>query len=539
MSLRAIVLYTSDPWKSAMPVLRIHSPARLAGVTVLQGNHGDQIYPELVSEAEVVVIQRDFPRFPDYAAVISRARAENKLVIYEVDDLIVEVPHDHISRSAFEPVLAKILRGIVEADAVITSTPVLREYLANFNPNIWLIPNLIDDAIWKLKSPPPVGQPEKSVVIGYMGGGSHLPDLEMVKPVLLRLLDDYGPGIEVRFWGVQPPGELLEHPSVAWFPLNILDYAEFADYLVQQKCDIFIAPLLDNLFNRCKSQIKFLEYAVMGVAGVYSRLEPYTSVITDHENGLLATTLEDWDACLRQMINSPDLRYRLSTNAQETLRRDWLLSDKYHQWLETYEQGILHPEKIKTSRSSTIQAILRITDQIEDYQQSLQEQIAKLGSLVGVKEMESIANIQRASDAEAKSVELEQGLANTQQRLLESEASLAQITERLNERDYQLAEIRTQLSEKEQQVAAITAKLSEKEHLLVETEQRTRELSEELNSTRMRVSELEQRLDESVRLLTTQIQSRDIQIEQIYQSTTWRIGSKISKAFRFIFPRKA
>ena len=101
--------------------------------------------------------------------------------------------------------------------------------------------------------------------------------------MLLRLLDDYGPGIGFRFWGVQPPAELLEHPGVTWVPLNILDYAEFANYLVQQKCDIFIAPLLDNLFNRCKSQIKFLEYSVLGVAGVFSRLEPYKSVITDGE----------------------------------------------------------------------------------------------------------------------------------------------------------------------------------------------------------------------------------------------------------------
>ena len=180
MALHTIVLYTSDPWMSAMPVLRIHSPARLAGVTVLQGNHSDQIISELVSEADVVVIQRDFPRFPDYATVIARARGENKLVIYEVDDLIMEVPQDHISRTAFEPVLVQILRGIVDADAVITSTPALKEYLANFNPNIWLVSNLIDDSIWKLRSPSPVGVLEKPVVIGYMGGGSHLPDLEMV-----------------------------------------------------------------------------------------------------------------------------------------------------------------------------------------------------------------------------------------------------------------------------------------------------------------------------------------------------------------------
>ena len=41
--------------------------------------------------------------------------------------------------------------------------------------------------------------------------------------------------------------------------------------------DIAIAPLIDSEFNRCKSNIKMLEFTAMGCPAVYSHTEPYKS----------------------------------------------------------------------------------------------------------------------------------------------------------------------------------------------------------------------------------------------------------------------
>ncbi len=381
MPLKSVVLYTADPWDSAMPVLRVRGPARQAGLTVIQGNQGARIYVEKVSEADVVVIQRDFPRFPAYDEVLKRARDEKKLVIYEVDDLILEVPSWHVSRLAFIDVLFRILRGIVEADAVVTSTVQLQDYYSAFNPNTWLVPNFLDDALWPLRLPKTLEDNEKPVVVGYMGGGSHLPDLEMIKPVIKRVMVKYGTQVKFRFWGVKPPADLLEHPKVEWIGLDMLNYAEFAKFFSSQDCDLFIAPLLDNTFNRSKSQIKFLEYSAMGIPGVYSRLEPYEGIIKDGENGLMATTQEEWEAALARLIEAPGLRSKIGLSAQETIRQKWLLSKNYSHWLEVYEQGWQNPSNLDLNRSKQVWQILRIAEQVEQRQAELEMQITQKDQL--------------------------------------------------------------------------------------------------------------------------------------------------------------
>ncbi len=310
-----------------------------------------------------------------------RARAEKKLVVYEVDDLILEVPSWHVSHPAFIDVLFRILRGIVEADAVITSTALLQDYYSAFNPNAWLVPNFLDDVLWPLRPPKTPDDHEKPVVVGYIGGGSHLPDLEMIKPVIKKVLAKYGARVKFRFWGVKPPADLLEHSNVEWVGLDMLDYAEFTNFFSHQDCDLFIAPLLDNTFNRCKSQIKFLEYSAMGIPGIYSRLEPYECVIMDGENGLLATTQEDWEDALARLIEAPGLRSKVGLSAQETIRQNWLLSKNYNHWLEVYEKGWQNPLILDVNRSKQVWQFLRIAEQVQQRQTELQLQITQLNQL--------------------------------------------------------------------------------------------------------------------------------------------------------------
>src|SRR6185295_2623792 len=100
-------------------------------------------------------------------------------------------------------------------------------------------------------------------------GHTHAADLAMIAPALLRLLQRYGDRVRIHFWSGTPPPALEGLAQVTWTPMHILSYAEYAATLQQQRIDICLAPLRDNLFNRCKSAIKFIEYSALGVAGVY------------------------------------------------------------------------------------------------------------------------------------------------------------------------------------------------------------------------------------------------------------------------------
>ncbi|HJS28599.1 MAG TPA: glycosyltransferase, partial [Anaerolineales bacterium] len=336
---RTLVHFSADLWGHVCPVLRVLGPARAAGWAVIRGNEWQNghltAFPARVDGADLVLIQRDFPRHAGaYDQVIAAARARGKPVIYELDDLLIGLPPAHPDYSRYMDFRPEILKALVEADAVTCSTPAIQEYLLGFNPRVYVIPNYLNDRLWTLRAPqvpdsPPAGGP---VTLGYLGSHSHGPDLEMVAPLLADLLDRYGEGLRLRLWGIAPPPPLAGRGTVEWLEVGLVDYAGFAEYFSRQECDLFIAPLLDNLFNRSKSWIKFLEYSALGIPGVYSRLPPYEQVVIHGENGYLAAGHDEWEACLVRLIEDASLRTHMGAAAQETLRKDWLLSDHAGSW---------------------------------------------------------------------------------------------------------------------------------------------------------------------------------------------------------------
>jgi hypothetical protein len=212
-----------------------------------------------------------------------------------------------------------------------------------------------------------------------MGSDSHLSDLEQITPVFKRLLKRYGENIMLKFWGGQPPEIVRHHPNVKWIPLELSDYSEFARYFSQQESDIFISPLADSFFNQCKSPIKFFEYSSLGVPGVYSRLAPYEDVLTNGQNGFLASTLDEWETCLVQLIENPSLRHKMGQKAQQVVREKWLLSQHGYKWKEVYRKALNLPPDANTKQITKEQKkiIVEIARQIQEWQSKLQNKLDK------------------------------------------------------------------------------------------------------------------------------------------------------------------
>jgi glycosyltransferase involved in cell wall biosynthesis len=377
--IKTLVAYTADPWESALPWLRYRGPAQAAGLSVVPGNQGPQVDAEKVAQADAVILQRDFPRFVEPCAqVLMHARRQNKPVIYEIDDLLPALPESHISWPDLSWVLHPLLWTVVEADGVVASTSRLRAALLPLNPHIQVLPNYLDDRLWSFSQPLEKG-PQQPVVIGYMGGQTHTADLEMITPVLRRILDEYSGRVTLRFWGAAPPAELGENPAVEWHRLEILDYSEFVRYFSAQTCDIALAPLADHPFNRAKSAIKFLEYSARGMSGVYSRLDPYESLVVSGENGFLACGEQEWFEALSRLIADPALRLQVANNAQHTVRQNWLLSGHAQEWPETYTAAAKVAQGDPAARLARIQLVAQAARQTHARQLAIEAERARLG----------------------------------------------------------------------------------------------------------------------------------------------------------------
>lgn len=424
-----IAAFSADLWDHVCPAIRLVEPIAQAGMELMRGNDWKdgafQVSPQVILDADLVVMQRDFPRHVEaYERVVALARQLQKPLIYELDDLLVEVGSSHPDADHYLAPRPSILRAVLEADAITVSTQPLQEYLQAFHPNVFRLPNYLADRLWQPCPPRPARSGGAPVRIGYMGGQSHQADMEIAYPALERILARFGEGVELQFWGLHPGEEWLRRPNVRWTHPYLVSYAEFAGYFVQQDCDIFIAPLQDNLFNRCKSSLKYLEYSFLGVPGVYSKLAPFEELVIHGENGFLADTAGEWEACLAHLVEDPALRQRMGSAAQETVRQNWLLSRNARHWEETYTQVLaLSRESQALGRGQS----LPVVKKIQRWYIDLAEASARLKEKLRQQQA-------RLDDLARQSAQQQQGFLQERQEFLRERQQYLQEMQSLQER---------------------------------------------------------------------------------------------------------
>ena len=100
-------------------------------------------------------------------------------------------------------------------------------------------------------------------------------------------------------------------------PNATASYPGFVNWITQQAgWDIGMAPLADTAFNRCKSAIKTLDYAALGLAVVASDVPAYRGSLADGPGGMLAANQPDaWYAALSRLVRDSELRRGLARGA--------------------------------------------------------------------------------------------------------------------------------------------------------------------------------------------------------------------------------
>lgn len=380
MVVKSVVCYSLDlPSQNSLGYLRVIGPLQQAGIEFIDANKNDQAEVEKAGQGDAVFIQRNFPRkYGEYLKIVEMAGKAGKPVVFDLDDLLFSLPEDHPYRQSedYTTSLLPMYQALLEADLVTVSTPKLRDILAEYNQHVVVLPNYLDDRVWRLT--PPVRKSKKEpLVIGYMGTASHKPDLELIAPILLEIAQRDPERISFRFWAIEPPSQIRSFsqfiPTPRFSGNN--EYRDFAAFFQEQSADIFIAPLAENQFNQCKSPIKFLEYSALGAPGVYSSLETYSGTVHHNVNGLLASAPEEWSQGLTRLIEDEDLRVQLAENAQTTVRENWLLSKNSYRWREAFDQ-LAEPGNTRAIRPH-VGILQSINDQLNTFLRKAADQAAQ------------------------------------------------------------------------------------------------------------------------------------------------------------------
>ena len=333
-----IAVYSLDAPEFACAHLRLIAPteALTDSVELRWGaNHTSSqqvsIDTSLAAWADLIIIQRFFP-MPHTISQMERILAAGKPIIYETDDLVMEVPTTNPHQKGADAATPYILDLIAKAAAVTVSTEEMKRAFAHLHKEIHILPNLLDQRLWS--APITAKPPHAPVVIGYAGTPDHKADLHLLEEVLERISAKYGNRVAFCFMGCYTE-RIRRLPGFSSFFFEP-GYANYAETIQQAGIDIGLVPLEDNRFNRCKSNIKWLEYSVCGIAGVYSDLPPYAAVNQGETGILVQDSPQAWFDALEDLICHPEKRKRIARQAREEVLKNYTVRSKAHLYLETY-----------------------------------------------------------------------------------------------------------------------------------------------------------------------------------------------------------
>ncbi|WP_276420276.1 rhamnan synthesis F family protein [Lactococcus garvieae] len=252
------------------------------------------------------------------------AQKYNKPVYYDIDDLVIDTKYtdllsytqglSDIEKYEYDSGVKSYGKMMSLCDSVITTTQTLKEELENYSSKVIINRNLASEELVSLSQNTikDYRQDHSKVKLGYFSGSiTHNENFEMIKPAIVQILEKY-PHVELHLVGyIDLPQDLQKYTKQ--IKMNpYVDWRELPRLISQM--DINLAPLVDSVFNRAKSEIKWLEAALVKVPTVASYLGSFEEMVSNDETGLLAQPSE-WYEKLEILIENPDKRQRIAEAA--------------------------------------------------------------------------------------------------------------------------------------------------------------------------------------------------------------------------------
>lgn len=320
---RRVLLHCSIPPQSAADAdIRIHRPNAflravpgLRPITEIESFTASLAAP---GEARILLLHRSVPRLGRDLEFLQRAVAANYLIVLDLDDdpkFFAELYDD----DGF---------GLRCLHAAQVSTPEIAERLRGQVPEIAVFANQIDFL------PPPrteIGTPAaKNPVKIFFGAYNRDAERAEILDPINRVLGALADQVAVE---VVHDREFFEGLRIA--AKRFTERCPYPEYLgLLASCDIALLPLLDTPFNRCKSDLKFIECAAQGVAALAAPTV-YGQSLADGKTGVLYRDPAEFMVGLQRLIQEPDLRATLTRNAHAMVRHGRMLADHYearHAW---------------------------------------------------------------------------------------------------------------------------------------------------------------------------------------------------------------
>ena len=291
--------------------------AQQQGVYVINLTNVHSKKEEIMRQADVLVLKNICD--PDFFPLIKDRKEQGKLTVYELADDLCAIPPWNPVHFFYKDQENLLLfkRSANYCDAIQFSVPELQRLYSYLNPCSAVFPNQITDI-------PPERKFEnsKKIIIGWGGSHGHLEDMAEVAGSLMDWIISKD-NVHLYLMCSDPIWTLFERLPAKrkrrFMTGSMDDY-----YTFLKKIDIGLAPLKDTAFNRSRSDVKFLEYAVYGVVPVVQVSVPYVSTVKHGETGFLFEDASGMLDVLEILTDDGNLISKVAQNAREYVIKDRL-----------------------------------------------------------------------------------------------------------------------------------------------------------------------------------------------------------------------
>lgn len=318
--------------RQIIDVLAANNSFEFSDLKTLLENKVESIDRNFVSNFDFVVFQRFVNEF--VLSVFNLFQSTDKKIIYEIDDNLLELPKENVNYPVFKAIEKNLITVLGKSDLVTVTTSVLRKKFERYAKQIAVLPNLLDTRIWNFNY---VKKANKKVKILFSGTPTHQSDFKVIIPALRRILIEFKDRIEFYYVGIMQVPELNLPNVIKAFDFTP-DYQSYASKLQSLNADIGLIPLEINDFNRCKSNIKWLEYSACKIASIMTDIEAYSYHIINREDGLLVPNDEEkWYQAIKELIENENLRKKIAENAFVRVAKEFTVESKWHYWKLCYD----------------------------------------------------------------------------------------------------------------------------------------------------------------------------------------------------------
>jgi len=305
-----------------------------------------------LDNADIVVFHRaEEQQYHDLAKILKQMG--KKIVMDNDDTFLLEDFHplaQFTPDGKFQDNLKRRQNNINDfiemCDLVTCSTETLKKEYSEHNKNVVVLPNCVDPEDWDT----PLRNDGDKVRIGIVGSAALEYDYLHIKQLIKELSerDD----VELVLFGLGDTKHQKNNPKVTkvfkdeyefWNNIKMeqFPWCKRYDYnrtLNEARLDIMIIPRRDNYFNRCKSNIKFLEASMCEIPVVAQSFTdgPYEEIIEDI--GVLIKDNSKWKEELEILIKDKELRRQIGKNARDYVIKNYNIEDKAHLWADAYNK---------------------------------------------------------------------------------------------------------------------------------------------------------------------------------------------------------